>query len=94
MEILNSAVCRQLSQAGLPLDWITKFPYSVVASDEAESIFQLMDSEGIADFLDGKVRNAEFAGWEWSGYSRHRIPHVPVSAAVRERVPGYLLGCA
>ena len=74
MEILKTAVCRQLREAGLPEDWATKFPYSVVAADEAETIFQIMDGEGIANFLDGKVLNAEFAGWEWSGYSRHRYP--------------------
>jgi hypothetical protein len=71
---LDSAVSNQMKQAGLPEDLLTTFPYSVVATDEAEAIFQVIDSVGIADFLDGKLRSAEMAGWEWSGYARNKNP--------------------
>jgi len=70
MSMLNSAVSKQMEQAGLPKELMTTFPYSLAATDEAEAIFQVADSMGIAKFLDGKCRNPEMAGWEWSGYAR------------------------
>jgi hypothetical protein len=83
-DIFRSAVRRQLNEADLPEDLTTRFPYSVMATDEAESTFQVIDSCGIPNFLDPKVRNAEFLDWEWSGYSRDRYPKFEYRALFEE----------
>lgn len=60
-----------MARVSLP-DLLEKMPYSVWSIEELEAGLKIMHSEGIADFMDGKLRDAEMRQWERHGYMNNR----------------------
>lgn len=69
---LETAVAAQFETSGLPLNFIEQMPYSVWTIADFEAGLQIMSKRGIADVIEGKVRDAESKNWDWHGYLIHR----------------------
>jgi hypothetical protein len=72
MKKLAEAVVSKLSGANLPRDVVERMPYSVWAIEELEVGLQIMNAEGIADFMEGKLTSEEMRQWDWHGYMASR----------------------
>jgi len=71
MDKLTEAVTRRLDGEGLPTEF-EQMPYSVWAIEDLEVGLQIMYANGIADFMEGKLKNAEKRRWDWHGYMTDR----------------------
>jgi len=69
---LEAAVAEKFEKAGLPLNLIEEMPYSVWPIADLEVGLQIMSKHGIADVIEGKVRDAESQSWDWHGHLLHR----------------------
>jgi hypothetical protein len=71
---LDSAVEIKLKRTVVPAEALEEMPYSVWAIEELESGLQIIDTVGIGDFMNGKLRDKEMREWDWRGYmtSRYR----------------------
>jgi hypothetical protein len=65
---LNDSVITKLKAAGFPDDLTEERPYSIWAIEELEAGLQIINSVGIAEFMDGKLKDAEMRQWDWHGY--------------------------
>jgi hypothetical protein len=74
MDKLAEAAKSKLSDASLSPDLIEKMPYSIWAIEDLEIGLQIMHSDGIAPFMDGKLKSAEMRQWDWRGYIVDRYP--------------------
>jgi hypothetical protein len=72
LDRLLASVTEKIQAAEIPISWLTDMPYSVIAVEDLEAGMQIVNSVGIRDFFDGKVRDAEMRGWDWHGYMTHR----------------------
>jgi hypothetical protein len=74
MNMLSDAVTSKLKAAGLSEDLVEEMPYSIWAIDELEVGLQIMRSNGIAAFMEGKFESAEMCQWDWHGYMKKSYP--------------------
>jgi hypothetical protein len=74
MSKLGDAVTIKLGDAGLPRDFVKGMPYSILAVEELEIALQIMRTNGIADFMEGKLTSEEMSQWEWHGYMIKLFP--------------------
>jgi len=74
MNKLAEAVSVKLESAGLSPDVVDEMPYSIFAIEELEVGLQLMNENGIADFIDGKLNSLEMRQWDWHGYMSKIYP--------------------
>jgi hypothetical protein len=81
MNKLAEAVALKIRAAGLSTDLLQRTPYAIFAIDELEIALQLMRTDGIAPFMEGKLSSEEMRQWDWTGYMISRYPKSP---AVRE----------
>jgi hypothetical protein len=65
---LNEALTRGMTRAGLPLEWLTEMPYSVMSIDEFERAAGVINVVGIGTFILGKVNDEEFRRWLYHSY--------------------------
>jgi hypothetical protein len=77
MNKLAEAVATKLNDGGLPADFVERMPYSIWAIEELEVGLQIMRSNGIADFMEGKLTSEEMRQWDWDGYMTNRYPKFP-----------------
>jgi len=76
---LDEAVIAKLSAAGLPAELPQQRPYSIWAIEELETGLQIVNSVGIAEFMDGKLQDSEMRQWDWHGYMTNRFSkHFPL----------------
>jgi len=75
MNKLTEAVASKLDGAGLPPHLVEQMPYSIWAIEELEVGLQIMHANGIADFLEGKLKSEEMRQWDWHGYMTNRYPN-------------------
>ncbi len=69
---LAEAVARKLSDAGLSPDLVQQMPYSIWAIEELEVGLQIMRTNGITKFMEGKLASDEMRQWAWHGYMTNR----------------------
>lgn len=74
---LSESVVSKLPDAGLSPDLPEQMPYSVWAVEELEVGLQIMNFVGIAEFMEGKLRDPEMRSWEWTGYMNNRYSKIP-----------------
>lgn len=74
MDKLAEAVASKLCVAGLTSDLVEKMPYSVFAVEELEVGLQIMNTNGIDGFMEGKLKSLEMRNWDWHGYMTNRYP--------------------
>jgi hypothetical protein len=74
MNKLAEAVVSKLASEGLSPHVIENLPYSIWAIEELEVGLQIMRENGIADFMEGKLKSEEKRTWDWHGYMTHRYP--------------------
>jgi len=74
MDKLAEAVALKLNGANLPTNMVEQMPYSVWAIEDLEVGLQIMHANGIADFMNGKLKSSEMRQWEWHGYMTDRYP--------------------
>jgi hypothetical protein len=67
-DTLDQAVAAQLQKAGLRPELVEEMPYSIWSVEELEVGLQVMSSNGIAGFMEGKLRSAEMRQWDWHAY--------------------------
>jgi hypothetical protein len=77
MNKLTEAVATKLNDLGFPADLVERMPYSIWAVEELEVGLQIMRSNGIADFMEGKLTSEEMRQWDWVGYMTNRYPKFP-----------------
>ena len=65
---LNDSVTAKLKEAGFPDDFTQERPYSILAIEELEAGLQIINSVGIAKFMDGKLKDPKMSQWDWQGY--------------------------
>jgi hypothetical protein len=70
---LDEAVAAKGRDAGLTREWMEDRPYSIFAIEDLETGLQILDSVGIAEFVDGKLKDGEMRQWDWHGYVRARF---------------------
>jgi hypothetical protein len=76
---LDDAVAKKLQEVELPVEMAQKWPYTIWAIEELESGLQIMDSAGIAEFMDGKIKDREMREWDWLAYmSNNFSKHFPL----------------
>ena len=63
---LDDAVTAKARDAGFMPEWMEDRPYSVFA-------IEILDSVGIADFMEGKLKDGEMRQWDWHGYMQARF---------------------
>jgi hypothetical protein len=71
---LSEAVSSKIKEAGLSQALIDEMPYSIWAIEELEVGLQVIQSHGIATFMEGKLENVELRQWDWHGYMTNRYP--------------------
>jgi len=76
---LDDAVAAKLAEVGIELAVVQQRPYSIWSIEELEGGLQIINSVGIADFLDGKLKDTEMRQWDWHGYmtNQHK-KHFPL----------------
>lgn len=65
---LDEAVAAKARDAGLTSEWMKEKPYSIFAIEDLETGLQILNSVGIADFMDGKLGDAQMRQWDWHAY--------------------------
>ena len=71
---LAEAVLSKLNGAGLTPDLAEHMPCSIWSIEELEVGLQIMRTNGIADFMEGKLKSGEMRRWDWHGYMINRYP--------------------
>ena len=74
MDSLAQAVGVQLQKAGLHPELVEEMPYSIWSVEELEVGLQVMSSNSIASFMEGKLRSAEMRQWDWHAYMTKCYP--------------------
>jgi hypothetical protein len=74
MNKLTEAVTAKLKGAGLPPHLVEQMPYSVWAIEELEVGLQIIHANGIAGFMEGKLKSTEMRQWDWHGYMTNQYP--------------------
>jgi hypothetical protein len=74
MNMLAQAVASKINAAGLSPKILEDMPYAIFAIEELEIALQIMQANGIADFICGKLMSSEMREWEWRGYMSERYP--------------------
>jgi hypothetical protein len=65
---LADAVTLKLNEAAIPPILVEEMPYSIWAIEDLEVGLQIMNANGIASFMEGKLRDPEKRQWDWHGY--------------------------
>ena len=73
---LADAVTSKIAAAGLSSEIITTMPYSIFAIEELEVALQIINSNGISGFMEGKLKNEEVRQWDWHGYMIRDYPQL------------------
>jgi hypothetical protein len=71
---LAEAVAQRLTSEGLSPQLVEQMPYSVWAIEELEVGLQIMRTNGIASFMEGKLNNPVKREWDWHGYMTNQYP--------------------
>ncbi len=74
MNKLEEAVASKLDAAGVPRAVLEQMPYSVWAIEELEVGLQIMNANGITNFMDSKLKDREMRQWDWHGYMTKKFP--------------------
>jgi len=74
MNKLAEAVTSKLISEDLSTDLIENLPYSIWAIEELEVGLQIVRDNGIADFMEGKLKSEEKRTWDWHGYMTYSYP--------------------
>jgi hypothetical protein len=68
MDKLGEAVTQRLSDESLRPELLQEMPYSVWGIEELEVGLQIMHSNGIIAFMEGKLNDPDKRRWDWHGY--------------------------
>jgi hypothetical protein len=74
LNALAASVSKRLAEANLSQELTEQHPYSVWAIEELETGLQIVNSVGIAPFIEGKLKDREMREWDWHGYMTHCFP--------------------
>jgi hypothetical protein len=76
---LRISLSAKMQAAGLPSSYLDQMPYSIFVIDDLETAVQIIQSVGIVQVFDGKLRDPGKQTWDWHGYMTDRFPtHFPV----------------
>ena len=76
---LTEAVSARLVTANIAPILVEQMPYSIWSVEDFEVGSQIMAAEGIAPFMEGKLRSDEMRDWDWHGYMVERYRrHFPL----------------
>jgi hypothetical protein len=77
--MFGPVMLKKLDEADLPATIAEERPYAILAIEDLETSLQIINSVGIADVMDGKLKDAEMRQWDWHGYLTHCYPkHFPL----------------
>jgi hypothetical protein len=72
MNKLGEAVTLRLASEELGAELLQEMPYSVWGIEDLEVGLQIMHSNGISAFMEGKLNDPEMRLWDWHGYMTDR----------------------
>jgi hypothetical protein len=70
---LDAVVRTDMAKAGLPLDWLTEMPYSIMSVDELEKVTGVINTVGVHRFISGKALDAELRYWTYGAYCNEQF---------------------
>lgn len=71
---LPQLISEGLVQAGIPLDYLEKYPYSWCSLEEFPAILKVIGGEGVENFFAGKVRDTRKRTWQYFSYIADSYP--------------------
>src|SRR5438046_183008 len=69
---LAESIATKFDVEGLASTLIDEMPYSIWAIEELEVGLQILNGVGIAEFMEGKLKDKEMRSWDWHAYMTNK----------------------